>query len=114
MNTTHKERSLLMLRIALFVFSIVFGIITSAAVAQVKNFTPVTQEMLLNPSADDWLMASRTYDWQRFSPLQQIAKQNVGQLRMAWVRGMGPGWHENIPIVHQGVMYVVNPASVIQ
>src|SRR3990172_11564127 len=105
MNTTHKERSLLMLRIALFVFSIVFGIITSAAVAQVKNFTPVTQDMLLNPSPDDWLMASRTYDWQRFSPLQQINKQNTGQLRMAWARGMaGTGLHETVPIVPQGGM----------
>jgi alcohol dehydrogenase (cytochrome c) len=27
---------------------------------------------------------------------------------------MGPGIHENIPIVHQGVMYVANPNAVIQ
>ena len=104
-----------MIRTLFVVLSIVFGIITSTAVAQVKNFTPVTQDMLLNPSPDDWLMASRTYDWQRFSPLKQINKQNAGQLRMAWARGMaGTGSHENIPIVHQGVMYVINPQSIIQ
>lgn len=82
--------------------------------AKIKNFTPVTQEMLLNPSPDDWLMFSRTYDSQRFSPLKQINRQNASQLRMVWQRGMEPGIHENIPIVHQGTMYVVNPGSVVQ
>ena len=49
-----------------------------------RPFTPVTQKMLENPSPDDWLMFSRTYDAQRYSPLKQINKQNVGQLKMAW------------------------------
>jgi alcohol dehydrogenase (cytochrome c) len=75
---------------------------------------PVTQQMLENPSPDDWLMFSRTYDAQRFSPLKQITKQNVGQLRMTWTRGMGAGQTETIPIVHNGVMYVVNPGAVVQ
>ncbi len=60
------------------------------AVAQVQNFIPVTEQMLENPSPGDWLMYSRTYDAQRYSPLKQIDKQNVGQLRMAWTRGMVP------------------------
>jgi alcohol dehydrogenase (cytochrome c) len=65
------------------------GLFASAATsAQVQNFSPVTREMLLNPSPDDWLMLSRTYDEQRFSPLNQINRQDVGQLRMVWVRGM--------------------------
>jgi PQQ-dependent dehydrogenase (methanol/ethanol family) len=86
----------------------------SPAVAQVQNYKPVTQEMLLNPGPDDWLMFSRTYDAQRFSPLKQITRQNVGQLRLAWERGMGPGQTETIPLVHDGVMYVVNPGAVVQ
>ena len=51
--------------------------------AQVQNYKTVTKEMLENPSPDDWLMFSRTYDAQRFSPLNQINKQNVGQRRLA-------------------------------
>lgn len=78
---------------------------------QVKNLTPVTSETLLKPSPDDWLMFSRTYDAQRFSPLKQINRQNVGRLRMAWTRGMAAGVHENIPLVHQGVMYVTVPGT---
>src|SRR5580704_39746 len=80
----------------------------------VKNFVPVTPEMLLNPAPGDWLMFSRTYDAQRFSPLKQINKQNVGQLRLAWSRGMTAGQTESIPVVHNGVMYVINPGAIVQ
>ncbi len=82
--------------------------------AQVKNFVPVTQEMLLHPSPGDWLMYSRTYDAQRYSPLKQINRANVGQLRMAWSRGFGPGTTETIPIVHNGVIYVVAPGAIVE
>ena len=77
-----------MIRIFSVVVSIVIGVLAPAAVAQVENFAPVTQQMLLNPSPNDWLMFSRTYDAQRFSPLNQINRQNVSQLRMAWSRGL--------------------------
>ncbi len=103
-----------MIRSLFFVSSIFLAPITPMALAQVEDYLPVTQEMLLNPSPSDWLMFSRTYDSQRFSPLDQINRQNVGQLRMAWVRGMDPGIHEHIPLVYRGVMYVVNPGAVIQ
>ena len=93
---------------------VVFGVLPPAAVAQVEKFAPVTREMLSNPSPDDWLMFSRTYDAQRFSPLDQINRENVGQLRMVWARGMTPGTQESIPVVYRGVIYVVSPGSVIQ
>jgi PQQ-dependent dehydrogenase (methanol/ethanol family) len=89
-------------------------LLSTLAPAQVKNFKPVTQQMLENPPADDWLMFSRTYDAQRFSPLKQITKQNVGQLRMTWTRGIGAGQTETIPLVHDGVMYVIAPGAIVQ
>ena len=88
--------------------------LAGAAFGQVQNYKPVTQQMLENPAPEDWLMYSRTYDAQRFSPLKQINRQNVGQLRLAWERGMADGQTETIPIVHNGVMYVVNPGAVVQ
>jgi alcohol dehydrogenase (cytochrome c) len=84
------------------------------AIAQLRNYKPVTQEMLLDPSPNDWLMYSRTYDAQRFSPLTQINVQNVAQLRLAWELGMGTGETETIPLVHDGVMYVVAPGAIVQ
>ncbi|MSO20790.1 MAG: hypothetical protein EXQ56_10080 [Acidobacteria bacterium] len=75
------------------------------------NFTPVTKETLQGPSADDWLMFSRTYDAQRFTPLNQITRQNVSQLRMAWSRGIDAGIQEHIPLVHDGVLFVGIPGG---
>ena len=54
-----------------------------------RPFVPVTDEMLMKPSPSDWLMWRRTQDSSGFSPLNQINRTNVGQLRMTWTRGMG-------------------------
>jgi glucose dehydrogenase len=89
-------------------------VVAPALLAQVKNFAPVTSQMLLNPSPDDWLMFSRTYDAQRHSPLNQINKGNVGQLALVWSRGIGPGMTETIPTVYRGVMYVNVPGGIVQ
>ncbi len=89
-------------------------VFAATAVAQVKNYKPVTDAMLENPSPGDWLMFSRTYDAQRYSPLKEITTQNAGQLGLAWARGLPAGTMEGIPLVHDGVMYVIAPAGVIQ
>jgi hypothetical protein len=39
-----------------------------------------------------------------FSLLNQIKKQNVSRLRLAWCRGMGPGTTGTIPTVHDGIL----------
>ena len=49
-----------------------------------RSLVPLTEDNLKNPSPNDWLMYNRTYDAQRFSPLQQINKSNVSQLKLAW------------------------------
>lgn len=87
-----------------------FAFATNVA-AQTNGFEPVTRDQLANPPAGDWLMINRTYDEQRFSPLDQVNKGNVGQLKMAWTRGLAAGTSETTPIVAQGVMYVVSPGA---
>src|ERR1700744_699762 len=77
----------------------------------VKDYQPVTEQMLENPPPGDWLMYSRTFDAQRFSPLKQINKTNVNQLRLMWEKGLDAGQTETIPIVHNGVIYVVAPGA---
>src|SRR5438128_7401202 len=101
------------MRRCLFTLAI-FAMVPSTLIPQVQNFVPVTQEMLLNPNPEDWLMFSRTYDAQRFSPLRQITKQNVNQLTLAWSRHLGgPGQTETIPTVYRGVMYVNAPGAIV-
>ncbi len=83
------------------------------ALAQVENFEPVTDEMLLNPPPEDWLAWRRTLDNQGFSPLDQINKENVSDLTLVWSRSLSPGNMEGTPLVHNGVMYMPQPAGVI-
>jgi alcohol dehydrogenase (cytochrome c) len=95
-------------------FTVGFLSASALLLAQPRTFVPVTSEMLLNPSPNDWLMYNRTYDSQRYSPLKQIDKSNVDQLRMVWTRGQGAGAQEGIPLVHNGVMYLMAPGAAIQ
>src|SRR5262245_46861926 len=74
----------------------------------------VTEEMLRNPSPADWLHSRRTYEGWSYSPLDQINRQNVGQLQLAWSWAMQPGNQQASPVVHDGVMYVANPGSTVQ
>ena len=74
-----------------------------AAGAAAQTFVPVTEAMLASPNPADWLMMNRTLDEQRFSPLNQINTRNVGQLRMAWSRGLPNGTQESTPIVSYAV-----------
>ena len=73
--------------------------------------SPVTDATLRAPDPADWLMYSRTYDAQRFSPLDQINRTNVGTLQRAWTKALPEGPIEVIPIVHRGVLYLTTPGS---
>jgi PQQ-dependent dehydrogenase (methanol/ethanol family) len=70
------------------------------------KITPVTDAILSNPPAGDWLTWRRTYDDQGFSPLKQIDRSNVGDLRVAWTWSLPPGPNEATPLVHDGVIFV--------
>ena len=87
------------------------ALFTASAFAQI---VPVTDKMLENPDPADWLMWRRTLNSWGYSPLNQINKANVATLRMVWTRGMTAGIQEATPLVHGGVMYLPNPANVLQ
>ena len=82
--------------------------------AQTGTFRPVTDDVLKNPSPSDWLHWRRTYDGWGYSPLDQINRQNVGQLQLAWSWAMQPGNQQATPLVYDGVMYLANPGSTVQ
>ena len=54
-----------------------------------------------------WMSHGRTYSVQRYSPLTQISKDNVGKLGLAWFADMDTNrGQEATPIVVDGVIYV--------
>ena len=79
-----------------------------------SDFVPVTDAMLHDPAAGDWLTWRRTPDGWGYSPLDQIDRRNVGDLRLVWSRALSPGSQQATPLVYNGVMYMPNPEDVIQ
>jgi alcohol dehydrogenase (cytochrome c) len=68
--------------------------------------SPVTDELLANPSPNDWLSWRRTRDGLGFSPLSSIDKTNVGKLQLAWSLSLPAGPNTATPLVHDGVIFV--------
>src|SRR6476660_6116363 len=67
----------------------------------------VTDQDLLKPDPNDWLLYSGSYDSQRHSLLKQITTANVGTLQAKWVFHVnGAKDLEATPIVYNGVMYI--------
>jgi len=81
---------------------------------ELPRVTPVTDALLWQPPAADWLSWRRTLDNHGYSPLGQIARDNVTELRLAWVLAMQDGVNQPTPLVHDGVMFLVNPGNVVQ
>lgn len=87
------------------------GVTRAGAVA---DYLPLETEQMNNPRAEDWIMWRGNPQGWSYSPLDQINNSNVGQLRLEWVWNMHEGDSEPAPIVHNGVMFLINPSNIIQ
>lgn len=89
-------------------------VLISSAQAQSQtqiDFRPLTQEMLNNPDPEDWLMWRGGYNNWGYSPLDQINRENVDQLALAWSwtfapAGLGSNGMQVEPTVYDGIMYI--------
>ena len=81
---------------------------------EASGLTPVTDELLADPPAEDWLTWRRTRDNQGYTPLDQIGPDNVAGLRLAWALAMPEGTNQTAPLVHDGVMFLANPGNIVQ
>jgi alcohol dehydrogenase (cytochrome c) len=82
---------------------------------EVKNYVPVTPDMLKNPPPGDWLIFRRNYYGHSFSPLNQITTANVKNLQLQWVWAMNDsGANQTTPIVHNGIIYLATPSNIVQ
>jgi alcohol dehydrogenase (cytochrome c) len=81
---------------------------------EVEHYVPVTDAMLAAPPAHDWLSWRRTPDGHGFSPLDQVNRNTVNQLKLAWSLTMREGSNQGTPLVHNGVMFLTHPQNVIQ
>ena len=80
----------------------------------IENYAPVTDGLLSQPPAKDWLSWRRTLDGQGYSPLSQIDRTNVNNLQLAWAIAMRDGSNQVTPLVHNGIMFLTHPGNIIQ
>lgn len=80
----------------------------------ITDYQNITTEELANPDPEDWTYWRRTPQSQGYSPLDQINKDNVSRLSLAWVWGMEPGRSQPGPLVRNGIIYIPNFGNVIQ
>jgi alcohol dehydrogenase (cytochrome c) len=78
------------------------------------KLTPVTDALLQNPPASEWLTWRRTYDDHGFSPLKQINRSNVANLRAAWGWSLLAGPNEATPLEYAGVLFVHSYGDYVQ
>ena len=78
------------------------------------SFPPVTDVMLQDPAPSDWLMWRRTPDSWGYSPLTEVNRDNVDQLRMVWTRDLAVSTQEITPLAYDGVLYVPQANDVIE
>jgi len=77
-----------------------------------SGYTAVTDERLIHPEDDNWLMYRRTYDGWGYSPLTQIDTTNVKSLVPVWSFSTGvEEGHQAPPIVNDGIMFVSTPQN---
>ena len=94
------------------VVGLAFGAAVAPAMAQDRPYRPVTQERLLSPEPENWLMYRRTYDGWGYSPLDAIDTSNVASLEPAWTfsTSINEG-HQAPPIVNDGMLFITTPGS---
>jgi alcohol dehydrogenase (cytochrome c) len=79
----------------------------------------VTSERLVNADKEpqNWLMNHRTYDAQRYSPLDKVNKDNVKSLKLAYALAIGgTAANENLqstPLAEDGFLYIVDQWGVV-
>jgi len=82
-----------------------------------ESKTLASQALLENADKDasNWLTHGRTYDEQRFSPLDQINVDSVKNLGLAWYYDLDTKrGQEATPIIVDGVMYTTSAWSKVQ
>ena len=76
---------------------------------------PVTQAALNEPDPDDWPMWRRTYNGWGYSPLDQINRDTVADLRMEWSYALDPyeRGSQTEPVVYDGILYLRHPSELL-
>ena len=86
----------------------------AAVPAQLEDFIPVTDEMLLQPVPENWISYRNGYSLWGYSSLNHITADNVVDIRLVWSRAMEHGYQEVEPIVYNGIMFLSHVRDIVE
>src|ERR1700675_3200013 len=99
--------------------ALIFLTATALSVTAPAISVDVTADRLINADKEpqNWLMNHRTYDAQRYSPLDKINKTNVKNLKLAYAVAIGgTSANENLestPLAEDGFLYIVDQWGIL-
>ena len=79
-----------------------------------ENFNNISDKDINYPKKNDWTSWRRTPLGHGYSPLNQINKENVKKLRLAWSLTMNDGSNQGTPLISQGIMILTHPGNMVQ
>ena len=75
----------------------------------------VTDAMIAQPPAGEWLTVAGDHNETRYSPLDAISDKNVSGLGLAWSADLDTArGQEATPLMHDGVLYVTTAWSMVK
>mgnify|MGYP003674528089 CR=1 FL=1 len=81
--------------------------------ALLRDYSAVSDALLQNPPDSDWLVWRRAYDNLGFSHLDQINRDTVSDLELAFRQPITAGNNMPTPLVHDGVMFLYSAGDVV-
>ena len=86
-------------------------LVTRKRTLRVAGIRLVDPPARIQPAVAQFNQAS---GFQGFCPLDEVTRDNVAGLKLAWSIAIRPGNHQTTPLVHDGVMFLANPGNVVQ
>src|SRR5262249_6351236 len=106
-----ETKTMSMKKLVILSFALLVALEPAMLTAQSPmSYSAVTEQRLLNPEPQNWLMYRGNFSGWGYSPLDQITPANVKKLVPVWSfsTGVNEG-HAAPPLVNNGIMFVTTP-----
>ena len=110
----NRLRSMAIAGLCTLFLAVLAGCAGDESMDSVNDSSAAFQQRMINADSEtqNWILHGRTFGEPRFSPLDKIDVDNVGDLQLAWYQDLpGARGQEATPLVVDGVMYTTSAWS---
>ncbi len=81
---------------------------------ELDGFIDLSIQDINYPNVNDWTSWRRTPLSHGYTPLTNITKKNIKDLKLSWSLTMAEGSNQGTPLVYNGIMFLTHPDNIIQ